>query len=221
MFNKKLFDNEVAVFSSVMDQMDNTLFFPWEAQETFQKNWDLNAMDFLTMFDKSMAIGTDKWSLSFIPGINRMKQFIQINEDMVRGMYEDLYSDHRDLAGRIGRYEYHCDLLLDQLKETHPLELDHFHSNKIMIFHYLSMRFPKLYTHWQISEMKKVLAKCGAPKPLENHEVERYVKTSRIFHKFLESNQDVIAALSSRINQSQLETSPMALTYLFINSCSK
>ncbi len=90
-----------------------------------------------------------------------------------------------------------------------------------MIFHYLSMKFPTIYCHWLMDEMKVTLQKCGAPKAIENHELERYVKTTRIFHKFLVVDETISTFLKSKIDVESLENNPMTLTALFIHYTSK
>jgi len=221
MFNKAKFDVLASAFAEAIPSLENPAFFPQEVVANFQQHWDIHAMDFLGMMDRSLLIGSDKWSLKFINGIEIMKLFIEKNEDMVRGMFQDLFHDEKDLTGRIGRFEYHCDLLLKEVQEERPNSLDHHHGDKHMIFYYLFLRFPMQYAPWQMDDMQKVLVRCGAPSPIHNHEVIRYVKVCRIFLKFLSQDDSIVEQLSTRLDDPLSFRSAHTLTSLFLHQKSE
>lgn len=117
----------------------------WIVQETFQKNWNLDAPDLSSMFNQSLdsPINRRLWSRENFQPKEAFSLFIRMEPEQVRLMFKDLFRNEKDVQSRISRFMYYADELLDQYRELRlkPLLAGH-DQNQEAVSLYLSMRFP-------------------------------------------------------------------------------
>lgn len=79
--------------------------YKWEAVEHFQKNWDINASNFLDMFlQATEQTGNLLVSRNNFP--RRMIQaFAEVDPEGVRSMFINLFDEKKDLLNRVEKFE--------------------------------------------------------------------------------------------------------------------
>lgn len=147
--------------------------FKWQAVKRFQDNWDINAIDFKSMFNK--ATTNEKgtvWTL-LISG-NRFPQAMILNfserePETVRKMFEVLYDETRSLDERVEYFKNESEKLREkydkEIKETDPNEKGwgmHYQDENA-ISTYLWLKYPDKYYIYKYTEYKTVAEELGIP----------------------------------------------------------
>lgn len=134
---------QIEAYKKVLTQSPNKHI--WIVQETFQKNWNLDAPDLSSMFNQSLdsPINRRLWSRENFQPKEALSLFIRMEPEQVRLMFRDLFRNEKDVQSRISRFMYYADELLDQYRELRlkPLLAGH-DQNQEAVSLYLSMRFP-------------------------------------------------------------------------------
>lgn len=122
-------------------------YWKWESLRIFSENWDIEALDFRSMYDRSLQNSRTRrlWKRENYEPKDMMLKFIHLNSEFVRYMFQDLFNENKEVDGRVDRFVFHCDELLREYKETHPLSIEnsHFHDdNYQMVSLYLAFRYP-------------------------------------------------------------------------------
>ena len=171
----------------------------WELVHQFQTHWDIDATNFREMFDKSFAINSPLWIRDHYYPKQAMQRYIDINDDIVRSMFKDLYNENKEIDGRISRFVYQCDEIYKLERKTKQKVLPHDHSDKKMIFIYLSFRYPEIYTLHDFPSFKKYLHQIGSPNPPISSDVNRYIKVSKTLGTLLKKQDELCATLDQKL----------------------
>lgn len=169
--------------------------FKWELLKNFQDNWDIEAPDLAEMYDRSLqSKHTRRWwkGENFHPK-EMMLRFLRASPDFGRRMFRDLFNEEKDIEGRVSRFQFACDVMLEEYKKDHPLTIDnnHFHSDNHMISLYLGLHSPAQHTVIFYPTFHQFLLKIGmrnAPGPFD---VERFCKICKTLHTFLQKDQEL------------------------------
>lgn len=177
--------------------------YKWEILKHFQDNWDIEAPDLAEMYDRCLQSNhTRRWwkGENFQPK-EMMIRFLQASPDFGRRMFRDLFNEEKDIEGRVSRFQFACDVMLEEYKKDHPLTIDnnHFHSDNHMISLYLGLRYPMQHTVIFYSDFYRFLTKIGmrnAPGPFD---FERFFKICKTLHTFLLKDEELQALHLSKL----------------------
>lgn len=176
----------------------------WEAQRIFQENWDLEAEDLAEMYDRSLQNQVTKrlWKRENYEPKRLMLAFIKQESDFVRQIFGDLFKEDKSVDGRVGRFVFHCDELLQAYKEANPrsIENNHYHDDYHMVFLYLSFRYPAAYTLYDFEAFRKLLDRLGVASLPNTHDPERFFKVCRTLYRFLEKDAELMERHYRRLN---------------------
>ncbi len=201
MFSKAKFDHYKASYLETFNSYSYQQLYKWEAIRRFQDHWDREASNFITMFDKSIDESSHPWILDFLDNKKVMLEFIHLSEDMVRSIFNDLFDEKKELTGRLGRFDFHCNLLYTELQDKYP-HISHLqHQNRKMASFYLAMRFPKRYSTWEPGAFIHIMKLLGAPAIPHEFDIIRYFKVMTIITKLLESDDDMENLLLEKLNE--------------------
>ena len=114
-------------------------------------------------------------------------------------MFKDLYNENKEIDGRISRFVYQCDEIYKLERKTKQKVLPHDHSDKKMIFIYLSFRYPEIYTLHDFPSFKKYLHQIGSPNPPISSDVNRYIKVSKTLGTLLKKQDELCATLDQKL----------------------
>lgn len=178
------------------------LYF-WESQKIFQEQWDIDAVDFGTMFDRALQNSHSRrlWTGHGYEPKNVMLKFIALHPEFVRDMFRDLFREQYEVEGRMGRFAFHCDELLREYKDANPLSVEnnHYHDDLRMVSVYLSMHFPAQYAPYQFESFRILLERLQARNPPRMDDAGRYFKVMRTLQTMLMKNEKLVEAQQLRI----------------------
>ena len=161
---------------------------PFSVFETFQYHWDLEHKDFERMFDDSLAGDCDLWEAEDYHPKQSMLYYISQNHELVRSMFRDLFDENRDLIGRLHRFIDQCDQLRTYHSKGITKRESHYHGDKKMVFLYLALRFPDIYSLFYPEGFEKTLALSDGKPVGPTLDLERYKKTSKTIGFLMNKN---------------------------------
>ena len=175
----------------------------WTAQHHFQQHWDIDAPVLAVMYDRSLQNPQTKrlWKRESFEPKDLMLKLIQTEQEYAREMFRDLFREGKSLEGRVGRFVFYCDELLQMYKQANPrsIENNHYHDDYWMVFLYLAFRFPEQYTLYEFESFRNLLEKLGAPNIPRTHDTERFTKVTRTLYKFMEKDADLMSLHEARL----------------------
>ena len=173
----------------------------WECQEIFSRVWDLEALDFGSMFDRALTHprSGSLWGGNHDSAKSMMLHFIDLNREFVRSMFRDLFAIQKDLTMRIERFHFHCDQLLEQVQEKDRRRNHHFHESYHMPTLYLTLRYPEIYCVYDKMAFCRSLALIGAKNP-DDSTLARFMKIIPIYQSQLMQDAELLEIFSRQIN---------------------
>lgn len=190
----------------------------WELAHQFQSNWDIDTTNFREMFDKSFALNSPLWIRDDYYPKQAMQRYIDLNDDIVRSMFKDLYNESKEIDGRISRFVYQCDEIYKLERKVKQKVLPHDHSDKKMIFIYLAFRYPDIYTLHDFSSFKRYLDQIGSPNAPIASDINRYVKVSKTIGTLLNKQKELLNTLDKKLeNVTDGNRYPMLAVYEIYN----
>ncbi len=180
-------------------------YWKWESLKFFQENWDIEALDFRSMYDRSLQNSRTRrlWKRENYEPKDVMLKFIDLNREFVRQIFIDLFNENREVDGRIDRFIFHCDELLREYKETRPrsVENSHYHhDNYQMVSLYLAFRYPELYTPYDFDGFRRMMELLGSRDVPTLNDVGRFFKVMRTVSGFLKKDEEIMALHRERLH---------------------
>lgn len=184
-------------------QAEQNLYI-WESQQIFQDNWDLEASRLPEMYDHSLQNSQTRrlWKRETYEPKRLMLLFWEMAPDFVRNMFQDLFNEEKAIDGRVSRFVFYCDQLLEEYrdKKPHSIENNHYHDDGYqMISLYLAFRYPDIYTLYRLPLFQRFLEKMGVHNIPQTNDFERFVKVSRTVYKLMEKEESLLAAHQKRL----------------------
>lgn len=181
----------------------------WESQRIFQETWDIEAMDFAKMFDQSLqnTLTRRLWNRENYEPKRVMLLFIAMQPDFPRQLFGDLFNETKDVAGRMDRFLFYCEELLQDYRRMHPRspENSHYHNDDYqMISLYLAFRYPDRYAPYHFGVFRELMIRLGSPDIPQNNDPERYFKVMRTLQGLLNKQEQIRQLHANRIHDNTL-----------------
>lgn len=127
--------------------------YKWIAVKHFQDHWDIQAVDFLTMFEKATAKAQNLLaSMNFYPR-GMIRDFARADPEQTRAMFMALFDETKGLAERVNNFEAESEAM--RSKYGAEKWKSHFQTTN-SISTYLWLRFPDKYYIYKYSEYRAV-----------------------------------------------------------------
>lgn len=177
----------------------------WEIQRRFQQNWDLEADDLAAMYDRSIQSEHTRrhWRRENYEPKQMMMSFMEMEENYLRQIFKDLFNERNEISGRVDRFVFHCDQLLQEYKRKHPRRIDnnHYHDDGYgMISFYLAMRYPEQYTLYEGRSFLQLLTALGTRNLPQFDDFERFCKISRTLYKLMQKEEGLLELHQTRLD---------------------
>lgn len=200
---QKIQDYIIEFKRHLKSQRREEALYKWESLQNFHKNWNLAAEDLTEMYNQSLQ-NTETvrlWKANQYFPKQSMILFCDLQPDYVKFAFEDLFNEDKAIDGRMDRFVFYCDQLLEAYKEKYPLKIEnnHYHHYE-MISLYLTFRYPELYTLYDFEVFKYTLINLGSRNIPKLNDVERFFKISRTLGKFLDKDEEVWTLHQKRLN---------------------
>lgn len=147
-------------YKRVLHEGNKGEIYKWQALKNFQKQWDIEAEDFMAMFDSSLQAESDNlWaSMNYYPK-KMMMEFAEVDQEKARELFRTLFDETAELPNRIHTFLKGCDEYLSFLNVQKDREKklgQHYHKDMRAISFYLAFRYPERYFTYKFREAKKV-----------------------------------------------------------------
>lgn len=197
----------------------------WESQRIFRENWDMDADDWAAMYDGALQNSRTRrlWKREAYEPKRMMLELIRMQPDFVRSMFFDLFNEEKSLEGRVGRFVYYCDMLLQEYKDKHPRSVDnnHYHDDDYgMVSLYLAFRYPDRYTLYDPRGFRSLLEKLGSGDIPRANDMERFAKVVHTIYKFMQKEEGLLELHRQRLAEGLHYTGESLLVvYDFYQCC--
>ena len=177
----------------------------WEIQQHFQENWDLTAENLAAMYDRSLQSNHTRrhWRRENYDPKQMMLGFMELDESYLRQVFKDLFNEGYEISGRVDRFIFHCDQLLQEYKRKYPRRIDnnHYHDDGYqMISLYLALRYPEQYTLYEGNAFRNLLEKLGTRNVPQFDDFERFCKISRTLYKLMQKEEGLLELHRARLD---------------------
>lgn len=178
----------------LLDGQDYHELYKWESLQNFQDNWDIEAEDFLEMFNRSFSnqISSNLWASQFFYPKGAMIEFINLDKERVREMFKNLYNEDIDIEKRIDVFVYHCDEMRKIIEKSNPSFKNHFHDGYRMISVYLSFKYPMKYSIYKFTEFKYFMTLVRAKSIPGTNEIDRFFKVMRTIYNIISKDEELM-----------------------------
>lgn len=178
----------------------------YESQKIFQENWNLEASDSASMYNRSLNNSQTRrlWNRENYEPKRMMLEFWRMQPDFVRQMFQDLFDENKKVDGRVGRFVFYCDELLTEFLEKHPRSREgkHFHQDGYQIVSlYLAFRYPDQYSLYHFDRFKRLLSALGTPDMPATHDFERFCKVVKTLWGFMQKDEELMTAHRERLEE--------------------
>lgn len=182
--------------------------YKWETVAHFQASWNTEAADLAAMYDKALANNDSRrqWKGNDFYPKEMMLKLMQTEPEYVRLALRDLFNNDKEIGGRVDRFIFYCDELLNIYLSKNPKakENDHYHNHEVVMM-YLACRFPSKYTLYNAKAFRAFLEKVNAKSISAGHDLERFVKVTKVVNNFLKKDEEMQALLSKRLNENHYQ----------------
>ena len=124
--------------------------YKWEAIQTFQTHWDVNAEDFAEMLHRSLDTTSDLLSYRNFYPHRTIEDFAKAAPEEVRAMFIALYDESKDVYDRMKHFKEQAAAMLIKYGNG---AAQHY-QNESAVSVYLWLRYPDRYYIYQYGEVK-------------------------------------------------------------------
>lgn len=198
----------------------------WESQRIFQENWTFETEDLAEIYDQSLQNSQTRrlWKRENYEPKRLMLLFLKMQPDFVRHMFHDLFNEDKEIAGRIDRFVFYCDELLQEYKVNNPrsIENNHYHGDNYQIVSlYLALRYPDQYTYYDAEGFVTLLQKLGSLDIPKVNDFARFSKVMRTLYKMLTKEEDLMTLHQKRLRPEHYQEESLLLVYDFYQAVPK
>ncbi len=178
----------------ILEGKDYNELYKWESLKNFQDNWDIEADDFLEMYDKSLSneISSNLWASQFFYPKSAMIEFIKLDKERVREMFRELFNEELDIEKRIDHFVFNCDEMRDTIEKENSSFKNHFHDGYRIISVYLSFRYPMTYSIYKYTEFKTFMTLVRAKSIPGTNEIGRFFKVMKTIYNIISKDEQLM-----------------------------
>ena len=161
-----------------------------------QEHFDLEATDLKESLDLALQNSDSRrlWTMEAKFPKEMMMAFAEMDADMVRWTFKDLFRHENTLDGRLNRFIYHCDEMYSVWKKQNPKahHLGHYHEqDHWMSTVYLSLYSPELYCLYSLEYLQSLLQFVEAKNIPQTEDPLRYYKVVKVLDKFISEDKEI------------------------------
>lgn len=173
-----------------------------------------NWLDLLFTSDRTNRL----WKREELRSSEVMSELATFDPDMVLTAFRELYSEERGLEGRIDRFKFYMEELLERKRRNSATFHESWHhQDNSIISYYLLMQFPEKYSYYTPQIHEKMVNIVGA-KPLgESEDPVRYNKMVNTIDRFLREDENLIHDHLRRFSKPVMESSRLLVYEMIIN----
>ncbi len=189
----------VANFKIWMTSDEAREYLPlWETQQNWQDHFNVEAKDLADSYDKALDSKTNRrhYRRGGYDPKRSMLSILEWEPDFVRDAFRDLFSENRDLEGRVQRFVFYVNELFNRYRDAKPKakEPTHYHDDDYnMVSIYLMGQYPEHYAPYSTTLLQQLCQKLGAKGIPPAADFPRYTKLLATLRPFLVEDKEIMA----------------------------
>jgi hypothetical protein len=213
---------EKSIERFISDQLtgnDVAWYYPHEIVRQFNDHWSVPEPSGLaSIYDHCLhsEISQRWWKREKYQPKEMMLSLIHADPELATLAWKDLANDASGLDGRLSRFDYYCNDLLQTYRQKPPGSLESYHyQDAAMISLYLAGLFPGKYALYPgLSVFKNFCKEVGSPDIPVIDDLVRYMKVANVVNTFLQKNSAYENLLALRAEgMHKISVIPYLLTY--------
>ena len=125
--------------------------YKWEAVQCFQKNWDIENADFGQMLKIATRKHLNLLASGMYYPLGVLQEFIEIDQERVRNMFQILYDESKDIVERITYFQSEA----ESIRVSNSERWKNHYQDIRAISVFLWMRYPEKYYIFKYKEFSK------------------------------------------------------------------
>ena len=215
-----LLQKAITDFIDLQIETDNVdWYFPHSIVHRFHAQWkSLPDRGLRDTYDQCLRseISNRWWKHENIDAKEIMLQLIDADPELAGIAWKDLSQPNASLDGRISRFSYYCEQLLEIHRERHFNSIETYHhQDASMLCLYLAGLFPETYSLYPgLSAFEWFCKAIGSPDIPKVDDLVRYMKVVAIIFNFLQKDDRFDTLLQLRNSPSHhMPCIPFQITY--------
>ena len=189
------------------DRINQDEIYKWYIVAEFQKNWDIEAVDFYNMLNKALV---DYVQTPFAKVANNLicsnnfypksvlLEFVKKDKDTVKSMFEYLYDENISLNKRMNHFKTKADNLF--LRDEHNKNKSHYQTFNIISL-YLFLRYPDKYYIYRYSIFKLCAEKLKYSKKVKKGDIKEAINLYDEIKSVIKEDEELINLSKNRLNK--------------------
>ncbi len=173
----------------VEDAIDVTIL---SEVQRFHDHWDLDNSDLILMMNKSLNIKSPIWDRQDYHPIQSLFRYININDDLVRSAFKDLFDEKKEIVGRIGRFIFYLNQLEKIDKKNNLSAPPSYQDDRKCAFSFLSFRYPDVYCIYNFTLFRDFMEYISVAELPVDSDLDRFIKVSKTIKLILDRNDSFI-----------------------------
>ena len=179
--NYKTLDRILASYKNNFEGYIKNEIYKWEAVDCFQKNWDLEADDFVGMLEKAFEKSGNLLTARHYFQSGMIIAFAKYEKEKTREMFRNLFDESIDLKDRIDNFLNESDEIFDKYWKKPKSHFQDMHSISV----YLTFMYPDKYSFYKASIAKKVSKYLGFDINPKDKDIGPYEKKYYLYDNYL------------------------------------
>jgi len=198
----------------------------WETQKNWQQHFNVEAKDLAESYDLALDSKTNRrhYRRGGYDPKRAMLAIMRWEPDFVREAFRDLFSEDRDLEGRVGRFGFYINELFNRFRDAHPKDRtpSHNHDDDYnMVSLYLMGQYPEKYAPYSTVLLQTVCEKLGAKTVPPAADFARYTKLLQTLRNFLLKDELVMERYAAALRESDYQDESALLVWWFFKMVEK
>ncbi|SEQ95748.1 hypothetical protein [Neolewinella agarilytica] len=198
----------------------------WETQKNWQTHFNVEAKDLAESYDLALDSKTNRrhYRRGGYDPKRAMLAIMRWEPDFVREAFRDLFSEDRDLEGRVGRFGFYINELFNRFRDAHPKDRtpSHNHDDDYnMVSLYLMGQYPEKYAPYSTALLQTICEKLGAKTVPPAADFARYTKLLQTLRGFLLKDELVMERYAAALRESDYQEESALLVWWFFKMVEK
>lgn len=192
----------------------------WETQANWQAHFDAETRELAAAYDDALDSKTNRRHYrrgGYDPKAAMLK-LMRWEPDFVRDAFRDLFSEDRQLEGRLGRFVFYVNELFNRYRDGHPKDRlpTHYHDDDYGIVSlYLAGQYPTVYAPYSTELLQTVCRELGAKTVPEAADFPRYTKLLATLRPFLVGDEATMTAYQELLRPQDYQEETALLVWAF------
>lgn len=195
----------------------------FETQQNWQTHFNVEAKELADCYDKALDSKTNRrhYRRGGYDPKRAMLALMRWEPDFVREAFRDLFSEDRDLEGRIGRFPFYINELFNRYRDAKPKDRTPTHNHDDdynMVSLYLMGQYPEKYAPYATELLQTVCERLGAKAAPPAADFARFTKMLQTLRRFLTEDEVVMERYQALLREQDYQGESALLVWMFMKS---